>query len=84
LYSALRSEDTEALACSTGRLSKSEQMGFQVALNVETLSHSLMSTGKELHQMDGAVNHGSMDGNITLGRSHREWADDIVYWYSEN
>ena len=32
LYSALRSEDTDRSACSTGGLSESVQMGFQVVL----------------------------------------------------
>jgi len=42
MYSALRSEDTDA--CSTGGLSESEQMGFQVALECgNTLAQSNVS-----------------------------------------
>jgi len=45
-------------------------MGFKWRLNVETLSHSLMSTGKEFHQMDGAATEKAKKS----GEAHRQRA----------
>jgi len=49
----LRSKDTEVLAAQEDLMSLNRWV-FKWLLNVETLSHSLMSAGKEF-EMDGAA-----------------------------